>query len=140
MSEKPYWRSWTEAEDEKIRETWREGLSVQIASAALVGRSPKAVRSRALRLGLEDRYNHQPPAAEVDLPTLAHVPGVEITGRYSTRIFRTQQRSKLHGLLKRPRKLFASPMPGPGRIIHLGIGKAWRGGEMDRQPEEVPFQ
>lgn len=125
------WQYWTKEEDDKLRELWEQGYNEEQAAVVLKTRSRAAAKNRAKRLGFSFRYredNARELAREV--PTLAHVPGVEIRGRYSTIIFRMAQRERPHGALKRPRALFASP-PRESHIIHLGGGKTWQG---------VPFQ
>lgn len=60
--------------------------------------------------------------SEVILPTLVHVPGVEIEGRYSTKVLRMRGRQAVttpHAALKKPRVL----QGGIARIVHLGGGK-----------------
>ncbi len=125
------WQYWTKEEDDKLRELWEQGYDQEQASVILKTRSRSSVKSRAQRLGFTFRHredNGREAAREI--PTLAHVPGVEICGRYTTRIFRVAQRERLHGALKRPRSLYA--MPARERhIIHLGGGRVWQG---------IPFQ
>lgn len=72
---------------------------------------------------LHSAYNRRAKDSESEcvLPTLAHVPGVEIKGRYSTKVLRMRGRQAIeapHGALKKPRETFASP-----RLVHLGRGK-----------------
>lgn len=76
-------------------------------------RRGQLLRSRSLRL----RHN---PDSEVAWPTLAHIAGVEINGRYRTKLFRRAERSPIHRSLKNPRLLFAFAFP---RLVHLGKGR-----------------
>lgn len=62
--------------------------------------------------------------SEVMLPTLAHVPGVEIKGRYSTKVLRMRGRQAVttpHAALKKPRILHGGAQIA--RIVHLGGGR-----------------
>lgn len=76
-------------------------------------RRGQALRSQIARM----KFN---PDSEVAWPTLAHVPGVEIKGRYRTKLM-TMNSGTRRPILK-PR----IPFVGPRRqayLIHLGNGR-----------------
>ena len=57
------------------------------------------------------------------VPTLAHVPGVEVTGRYRTVVVLRPAHIAPHGALRRPRILLAWNVER--RLVHLGRGRVY---------------
>lgn len=60
---------------------------------------------------------------EIALPTLAHVPGVEPSERYTTTKLRMRGRQAVltpHAALLKPRAVMTSARP---RLVHLGQGR-----------------
>lgn len=66
------------------------------------------------------RAKHNPDS-EIAFPTLAHVPGVEVTGRYRTKLLRLNLDGR-RWPVSRPRLLFVGPRR-QAQLVHLGGGK-----------------
>jgi hypothetical protein len=60
------------------------------------------------------------PESEIAWPTLAHVPGVEVTGRYRTQHLRLKLEARR--AILRPRLLFIGPRR-QAQLVHLGGGR-----------------
>lgn len=86
-------RFWTRAEDETLRKGIEDKRPLS-EIGKLIGRNGNSCNVRALTLGLKQQKKKREPAAAPllrnqyftsVLPTLPHVPGIIVTGRYTMR-------------------------------------------------------
>lgn len=80
--------AWAEKDDAMLQEHFARGLTYK-RIGELMGRSPSGCQQRAFNLGLKRGARNQhmpikfaPQNLEGELPTVAYVPGIIVTGRY----------------------------------------------------------